>query len=51
MSHSHEHGNEHEHGHDHGHEHGVSAEDIEEEQVHFQNVITTFQRYAPYTVS
>ncbi len=25
--------------------------EAEEEQVHFQNVITAFQQYAPYTVS
>ncbi|THH19544.1 hypothetical protein EW146_g1640 [Bondarzewia mesenterica] len=26
-------------------------EDVEEEQAHFQNVITTFQQYAPYTLA
>ena len=33
----------------------MATKDIEkeadEEQLHFQNVITAFQRYAPYTVS
>ena len=28
----------------------INAEDVEEEYVHFQNVIATFQQYASYTV-
>ena len=28
-----------------------TEEQIEEEQIHFANVISTFQQYAPYAVS